>query len=159
MPKINLNLTIEAGFLTENLVNWVYLKKILSQRMESLFPPISDFGHFRQISGAIVQFRTLRSVFGQLHAILNTPVRFWTSSLDLARSDVGRSCAISNDSGGFQLLDTNVFFPILVTKAGRKKQRLIWQRKSPSWRHVFSNHMQRIRCNVYNFVLLLRSFA
>lgn len=49
-------------------------------------------------------------MFGQLLAILNTPVRFWTSSLDLARSDVGRSCAISNDSGGFQLLDTNVFF-------------------------------------------------
>ena len=138
--------------------------------MERLFPPISDFGHFRQISGAIVQFRTLRSVFGQLLAILNTPVRFWTSSLDLARSDVGRSCAISNDSGGFQLLDTNVFFvlkkttslqavTILVTKAGRKKQRLNWQRKSPSWRQVFSNHIQRIRCNVYNFVLVLRSIC
>lgn len=151
MPKINLNLTIEAGFLTENLVNLSGIKK-LGLFKENLITTygksISDFGHFRQISGAIVQFRTLRSVFRQLLAILNTPVRFWTSSLDLARSDVGRSCAISNDSGGFQLLDTNVFFPILVTKAGRKKQRLIWQRKSPSWRHVFSIHMQRIRCNV-----------
>ena len=53
MPKINLNQTIEASFLTENLVNFkrdketVYLKKILSQRMERLFPSISDFGQFR----------------------------------------------------------------------------------------------------------------
>lgn len=111
-----------------------------------------DFRRYRTISDP-------SSVFGQLLSILNTPVRFWTSSFYLARSDVGRSCAISNDSGGFQLRDTNAFFvmkktttfqavTILVTKAGRKKQRLIWQRKSPSWQQVFGNHIQRIRCNV-----------
>ena len=67
-----------------------------------------DFRRYRTISDP-------SSVFGQLLSILNTPVRFWTSTLDLARSDVGRSCAISNDSGGFQLLDTNVFFVLKKT--------------------------------------------
>ena len=98
--------------------------------MERLFPILDSSVRFQALSynfGPFVRVRTAPFNFKHPCPILDVYV-----FLDLARSDVGRSCAISNDSGGFQLPDTNVFFvlkkttslqavTILVTKAGRKK--------------------------------------
>ena len=68
MPKINLNLTIEAGFLTENLVNFKRDKKlglfkenlITTDRtsISAYFRFPLDFRRYRTISDTSVRVRT-----------------------------------------------------------------------------------------------------